>query len=189
MHTHAYHAAGTSTVKGISRQELQHVQQLLAAYKASEGPAAAAAAAAASSSQSSQAAAAAAAAAPAAAGGGAAADAEGEGGASWAGEEYEPDSVSCMQRSYLKFMKRIARQPQQCARWGYVEEARGLMREGVSERGCGGGGWHLSRGLRMRKVGAIWKLGLKRGPVLIRGFLGRVSAVRKVGLSGRSSRG
>lgn len=90
------------------------MRQLLAAYEAAEG-ADAPAAAAGSNAGSSQRPPAVAAAVAAAAGGGGG-DADAEAGASWAGEEYEPDAVQCMQRSYLKFMKRIARQPQQCAR-------------------------------------------------------------------------
>lgn len=91
------------------------MQQLLQAYEATEGACAAASASATaaatgngSSSERPVR--------PAAAAAGSADGAEGDGGVSWAGEEYEPDSVQCMQRSYLKFMKRLARQPQQCAR-------------------------------------------------------------------------
>jgi hypothetical protein len=105
--------------KTIPNKELQHVQQLLAAYEATEGASAAAVTnTAAASSSSSQKSAIAAAAAAAAAAAGTADGAEGDGGVSWAGEEYEPDRVQCMQGSYLKFMKRLGRQPQQCARYG-----------------------------------------------------------------------
>jgi hypothetical protein len=97
------HADGASS-KALPNKELQHVQQLLAAYEAAQGAGASTAAATANGNTQKP---------PAAA---ADVDGVGEGGASWAAEEYEPDNVQCMQRSYLKFMKRIARQPQQCAR-------------------------------------------------------------------------
>jgi hypothetical protein len=90
----------------LLNKELQHVQQLLAAYEAAQGAGASTAAAAAANSSTQKP--------PRAAA--ADGDGDGEGGASWAGEEYEPDSVQCMLRSYLKFMKRLGRQPQQCAR-------------------------------------------------------------------------
>jgi hypothetical protein len=110
--------ADAGGIKTIPNKELQHVQQLLAAYEATEGAPAAAAttnsATATTSSSSTQRSAVAAAAAAA----GSADGAEGDGGVSWAGEEYEPDRVQCMQGSYLKFMKRLGRQPQQCARCG-----------------------------------------------------------------------
>lgn len=89
------------------------MRQLLAAYEAAEGANAPVAAAGSNAGSNQRPPAVAAAAAAAAASGG---EADAEAGASWAGEEYEPDAVQCMQRSYLKFMKRIARQPQQCAR-------------------------------------------------------------------------
>lgn len=111
--------ADAASSKAISSKELQHVQELLTAYEAADnipaptGSTSSSSSAGNASSSSAQPAATAA----AAAAGASNADAEGEAGASWAGEEYEPDNVRCMQRSYLKFMKRLARQPQQCARW------------------------------------------------------------------------
>lgn len=41
-----------------------------------------------------------------------------EDGASWAGETYEKDEIRGVERGYLKFSKRVARQPEQCARYG-----------------------------------------------------------------------
>jgi hypothetical protein len=40
----------------------------------------------------------------------------GEEGGSWAGEGYEEDQLRGVERGYLKFSKRLARQPQQLAR-------------------------------------------------------------------------
>uniref|UniRef100_A0A383VRP2 Programmed cell death protein 2 C-terminal domain-containing protein n=1 Tax=Tetradesmus obliquus TaxID=3088 RepID=A0A383VRP2_TETOB len=104
---------GEAGAKSISSKELQHVQQLLAAYEAAEAAAGTTSStgtsAAPGTSRQQQQAAAAASSADAAA----AAD---EGG-SWAGEGYEEDQARGVERGYLKFAKRLARQPKQCARY------------------------------------------------------------------------
>jgi len=119
--------------KAISTKELQHVQELLTAYEAADNNPAPTGSNASSSTGNTSSSSAQPAATAAAAAGASTAEAEGEAGASWAGEEYEPDNVRCMQRSYLKFMKRLARQPQQCARW--VQDA--ALRQVVLELGDG----------------------------------------------------
>ncbi|KAF8065777.1 PED1 [Scenedesmus sp. PABB004] len=92
----------------LSGAELAHVQELLAAYRAAE-------AAAAGGAGSSAAAAAPAAPAP----GGAAGAGGGEGGGeeAWGGEGYEKPELRGVERGYLKFSRRLARRPQQCARY------------------------------------------------------------------------
>ena len=37
---------------------------------------------------------------------------------SWTAEQYEPDATPSASASYLKFMKRLRRQPEQCLRYG-----------------------------------------------------------------------
>lgn len=115
------HAADESATRAISNKELQHVQQLLSHYEQQESAAAAAAAnsgsttsttSTASNSSKSAAAANTSSATTAAS----AAGSSSEDAVSWAGEEYEKDYLRGVERGYLKFSKRLARQPEQCAR-------------------------------------------------------------------------
>lgn len=105
---------GEAAAKAISNKEFQHLQQLITEYEAQESVTAAGTSAAttnqtSSSSSSKSATAASSSAAPAAAG-------SSEDGVSWAGEVYEKDELRGVERGYLKFSKRLARQPEQCAR-------------------------------------------------------------------------
>ncbi|GBF91672.1 hypothetical protein Rsub_03976 [Raphidocelis subcapitata] len=99
----------------VPERELRHARELLARYQAEAeagggAPAAAPAGAAPSGSGRHKAAA-------GGGGGGGGARDEGEGPESWAGEGYEPTEMRGVVRSYVKFSKRVARQPLQCARY------------------------------------------------------------------------
>jgi hypothetical protein len=113
VYGHVLRRADEAAAKSISSKELQYVQQLMAEYEAAEAATTTGTGATASSSRQAQQQQQHAAAATAAA----ASDAAGDGeGGSWVGEGYEEDQLRGVERGYLKFSKRLARQPQQCAR-------------------------------------------------------------------------
>lgn len=129
----------------VPERELQHVRQLLSSYQAaaddiSGAPAAPALAVAQTPATSKG-------------GGGGKGAREEEGGPeSWAGEGYEPDQMRGVVRSYVKFSKRVNRQPQQCVRW-----APGAGRAGRGAR-CAGRD-PRARGCSQRAAQAVRSLG------------------------------
>jgi hypothetical protein len=105
-----------AAAKGISDKELQHVKQLLDVYQAESAIVHGSITSIGSSGGSSGSHSCLQQQGPAATVAAAARAGEDEPEGSWAGELYEKDEVRGVERSYLKFSKRVARQPQQCAR-------------------------------------------------------------------------